>query len=57
MKIYEEQENGTLKPIEYPPELVKKVQTYQWLKDYQLTLDEIRFLCGGDAASLCLMGS
>ena len=31
-ELYEKQEDGTLKPIEYPSRLVRNLHTYLWLK-------------------------
>lgn len=42
--IYEKQDDGTLKPIEYPEQLVKNVAIYDWLRNKGLSLDEIKFL-------------
>ena len=44
LKLYEEQEDGSLKPIEYPKYLAKRLEIYFWLKEYSLGLDEIKFL-------------
>ena len=44
MKLYEEQNDGTLKPVEMPSTLVKKEKIYQWLKQQNLSLAEITFL-------------
>jgi hypothetical protein len=42
--LYEKQEDGTLKPIEYPEQLVKKVAIYEWLRSRSLNLEEIKYL-------------
>ena len=43
-ELYEKQGDGTLKPIEYSTQLVKKVATYEWLRNKGLSLEEIKFL-------------
>jgi len=45
--VYIKEEDGTLRPLEYPPNLVKQVSTYRWLQEKGLCLDEIKFLCSG----------
>ena len=42
--LYEKQEDGTLKPVDYPEFLIKKLDIYQWLKTKGLDLEEIKFL-------------
>jgi len=43
-ELYEKQQDGTLKPLEYPQELAEKSYVYLWLRDKGLTVDEIKFL-------------
>lgn len=42
--LYEKQDDGTLKPVDYPPNIVENLKIYEWLKNRGLTLDEIKFL-------------
>jgi hypothetical protein len=42
--IYEKQEDGTLKPIEQPSWVIKRLIIYNYLRRQELGLDEIRFL-------------
>jgi hypothetical protein len=42
--LYKKQDDGTLKPIECPEQLVKTVAIYEWLREKGFTLDEIQFL-------------
>ena len=44
MRLYEEQDDGNLKLVEMPTILVKKAQIYNWLKQQNLSLEEINFL-------------
>ena len=47
MKLYEEQQDGTLKPVEMPAELAKKAKNYLVLHgQYDLSLEEIKWLTG-----------
>jgi hypothetical protein len=43
-ELYEKQEDGTLKPVEYPEHLVKKLNIYLWLKRNGLNYEEIKYL-------------
>jgi hypothetical protein len=43
-KIFEQQEDGSLKPIEQPVRLVKRLSVYKWLRDNGLSLEEIKFI-------------
>jgi hypothetical protein len=43
-KIFEEQEDGSLKSIEYPASIIKSVNLYLWLRRQALTLEEIKFV-------------
>ena len=43
-ELYEKQEDGTLKPLEYPIEVVKRVNLFRWLKCQGLSLDEVKFI-------------
>lgn len=43
-EIYEKQEDGSLRPIEYPAHLAKRLNTYLWLKSHGLSLEEIRLI-------------
>jgi hypothetical protein len=45
-KIYESQEDGSLKLLDQPECIVKKLALYKWLQEQGLTLEEIRFLAG-----------
>jgi len=42
--LYEKQEDCTLKPTEYPEQLVKKVAIYKWLRSSGYEFEEIKFL-------------
>lgn len=44
MKLYEEKDDGTLKPVDAPPELTKKVYIYSKLKAIDFSLEEIKWL-------------
>jgi hypothetical protein len=44
MKLSEEKEDGTLKPVDAPPELTKKVYIYSKLKAIDFSLEEIKWL-------------
>jgi len=41
LDLYEKQEDGSLKQIGYPEQLVKKVAIYRWLMSQWLSFDEI----------------
>jgi len=43
-ELYEKQEDGTLKPVEHPCHLVKKLDVYLWLKGHGLSHEEIKYL-------------
>lgn len=43
-ELYEKQKDGSLKPIEYPVQLVNNVAIYDWLRNKGLSLEEIKFL-------------
>ena len=45
--VYIKEEDGTLRPLKYPPKLVEQVSVYTWLQEQGLCLDEINFLCDG----------
>lgn len=38
-ELYEKQEDGTLKPIEYPSSMVQKLRVYLWLKQQGSSLE------------------
>lgn len=44
MKLYEEQSDGTLKPVELPVELAKKAHNYLELRSKALSLEEIKWI-------------
>jgi hypothetical protein len=44
MKLYKEKEDGTLKSVDAPPELTKKVYIYSKLKAIDFSLEEIKWL-------------
>jgi hypothetical protein len=52
MKLYEEKEDGTLKPVDAPPELIKKVYIYSKLKAIDFSLEEIKWLAEDRPSSL-----
>ena len=43
-KLYEQQEDGTLKPLNKPDHLVRRLDIYEWLKGRNLSLEEIEFI-------------
>lgn len=43
-ELYEKQEDGTLKPVEYPEQLVKNIVVYEWLRAKGLTQEEIKII-------------
>jgi hypothetical protein len=43
-EIYEKQEDGSLKPVEYPGHIVQRLHIYLWLKGEGLNLEEIKSL-------------
>ena len=43
-EIYIKQTNGSLKPVEYPAEIAKRLACYLWLRSNDLSLEEITFL-------------
>ena len=43
-ELYKKQEDGTLKPVEIPEHLGKKLEIYLRLRESGLALDEIKFL-------------
>lgn len=43
-ELFEKQKDGSLKPIDHPEWLVKKLATYKWLKGENLTLEEIKIV-------------
>ena len=51
-KVYIKQEDGSLKPVEHPAEIAKRLACYLWLKENDLSLEEITFLSQGDAEPL-----
>ena len=52
MKLYEEKDDGTLKPVDAPPELTKKVYIYSKLKAIEFSLEEIKWLAEDRPSSL-----
>jgi hypothetical protein len=52
MKLYEEKDDGTLKPVDAPPELTKKVYIYSKLKAIDFSLEEIKWLAEDRPSSL-----
>lgn len=43
-KIFEQQEDGSLKPIEQPEYLIKRLSVYGYFKDRGLSLEEIKYI-------------
>ena len=52
MKLYEEKDDGTLKPVDAPPELTKKVYIYSKLKAIDFSLEEIKWVAEDRPSSL-----
>lgn len=46
-ELFEKQEDGSLKPIDYPNHIVKRLRIYLWLKSNGLNLEEIKLLWDG----------
>lgn len=51
-KLYEEQEDGSLKPVEIPERLAKRVHVYLQLRNRGLELEEISWLTLGNPTEL-----
>jgi len=45
--LYEKQDDNSLKPVEYPEWVVKRLAIYLMLRDKNLDLEEIRFIWDG----------
>ena len=52
MKLCKEKEDGTLKSVDAPPELTKKVYIYSKLKAIDFSLEEIKWVAEDRPSSL-----